>query len=326
MKSHNSKASTKSQSKDSTKAPSNSSSPQSSAKITSQKNFNNKSELKSSESKKSESKTNFGKKSETKAVSSQTLAAKFLISAVEPKDYPKADRPEVAIAGRSNAGKSSLLNAMTGAKIAKVSQTPGKTRLLNFFDVGKAYRIVDMPGYGYASRSGDEMRDWSKMIEMYLGTRGNLFGVVLVMDIRREWEDHEEILKRFCLKINIPMIVVLTKADKCNKSELKQYTERLMDQSAVEKIFVTSSFKKEGVADLEKFIFEVWGKPGLRTIQDQKKISAKQENQSKQNNQQVKESAIEQQKKQWENNYSQDEYLSEDEYSEEDDFYSKDED
>ena len=90
---------------------------------------------------------------------------RFLKSAVWPKDYPEADRPEIALIGRSNAGKSSLLNALVSQKAAKVSQTPGKTRLLNFFDFGDHYRLVDMPGYGFAARSGDEILAWEKMIK-----------------------------------------------------------------------------------------------------------------------------------------------------------------
>lgn len=201
---------------------------------------------------------------------SHQIPVRYLLSAVDPKDYPKADRPEVAIAGRSNAGKSSLLNAMTGAKIAKVSQTPGKTRLLNFFDVGAVYRLVDMPGYGYASRSGDEIREWGKMIEMYLGLRGNLFGVILVMDIRREWDEHEEMLRQFCRRINLPMALVLTKADKCNQSELKKNTERLLGDAQIETVFVTSTLNKTGIRDVETFIFNEWGKSGQQALKERK--------------------------------------------------------
>ena len=97
--------------------------------------------------------------------------AQFLKSAVLPADYPASDRPEVALVGRSNAGKSSLLNAIAGQKAARVSQMPGKTRLLNFFDFGDHYRFVDMPGYGFASRHGAEVLEWEKMISHYFDAR-----------------------------------------------------------------------------------------------------------------------------------------------------------
>ena len=119
------------------------------------------------------------------------MKAKFLKSAVNQEDYPPSDRPEVALVGRSNAGKSSLLNALAGSKIAKVSQEPGKTRLLNFFDYGKQYRFVDMPGYGYASRSGSEILSWQEMITKYSDVRENLHGVVLIMDSARDWQEEE---------------------------------------------------------------------------------------------------------------------------------------
>jgi len=104
-----------------------------------------------------------------------------------PPDYPVADRPEIAMVGRSNGGKSTLLNAMTGgAKEAKTSATPGKTRLLNFFDVGDHYRIVDLPGYGYAARDPKERKMWEKMIDVFFKTRECLAGIILVCDMRRD--------------------------------------------------------------------------------------------------------------------------------------------
>lgn len=109
------------------------------------------------------------------------------------KDFPESKMKEIAMAGRSNAGKSSLINIWANTKIAKVSQSPGKTRLLNFFNMNNSYIIVDMPGYGYASRGGDEVTAWRKMVENYLKQRPQLAGLVLVMDIARDWEDDEEI-------------------------------------------------------------------------------------------------------------------------------------
>src|SRR5687768_5730395 len=92
----------------------------------------------------------------------------FIKSAKVPKDFPHGSKPEVAIAGRSNAGKSSLINIMARSKVAKVSSTPGKTRLLNFFDYDNKFRLVDMPGYGFSKRSGHEQHSWEEMVEAYL--------------------------------------------------------------------------------------------------------------------------------------------------------------
>lgn len=186
---------------------------------------------------------------------------KYIKSAVFPKDYPPADAFEVAIAGRSNAGKSTFINGIAGSKIAHVSQTPGKTRLLSFFDFKGHYRFVDMPGYGFASRSGDEIREWTHMIETYLSMRGNLKGLVLVMDIRRKWDEDEEILKKFCNKINIPMIIVASKADKCNQSELSKYRTQLKKDSQMSDIFPISGLTKKGIAQVEQHIFDEWIKP-----------------------------------------------------------------
>ena len=183
---------------------------------------------------------------------------KYLKSAVFPVDYPPEDRPEVAVAGRSNSGKSSFLNAIAKSKIAFVSQSPGKTRLLNFFDFGKIYRFVDMPGYGFASRAGDEVVEWTKMIETYLGTRDNLKGLVLLMDLRREWSEDEELLKRFCTKVNIPLCVLLTKADKCNAKEKNAALRLIRESSQTANVFLISSQSGAGIEEVEEFIFRDW--------------------------------------------------------------------
>lgn len=183
---------------------------------------------------------------------------KYLKSAVLPADYPDTKRPEIAVAGRSNAGKSSFLNALAKSKVAHVSQSPGKTRLLSFFDFGAHYRFVDMPGYGFASRSGDEIREWTKMIETYLSTRGTLKGLVLVMDIRRDWDEDEELLKMFCGRINLPMCVVLTKSDKCNAKEKRELHQKVKKQSQLSDVFPISSQTNEGLEEVEEFIFKEW--------------------------------------------------------------------
>lgn len=184
---------------------------------------------------------------------------RFLKSAVFPKDYPEMTLPEIAIVGRSNAGKSSLVNAWAGgAAVAKVSQTPGKTRLINFFEVGENYRLVDLPGYGWAARDLKEMDQWSKMIEAYLGERESLAAVILVMDIRRDWSEDEIMLKTFLDRIGCEMVVVLTKLDKVKKSEAMQRLKIVTGQSKVRHMFMVSAIKNLGVDELEESVFNIF--------------------------------------------------------------------
>ncbi len=186
----------------------------------------------------------------------------FLTSAVNLQGCPADQILEVAIVGRSNAGKSSLINALAGARIAQVSSTPGKTRLLNFYQ-GPTYRLVDMPGYGFAARSGDEVRKWRDMIEPYLAARGNLVGLLLVMDVRRDWSDDEENLVAWMRPRALPTLVVLTKADKLSRSAALNRVREIKKQSGLEHVMLASSLKKTGLVELENFVFENWIKPEM---------------------------------------------------------------
>lgn len=192
------------------------------------------------------------------------IPSKFVKSAVEPKDYPKAERPEIALVGRSNAGKSSLLNSMTGLKgLARVSKTPGRTRLLNFFEVGKYYSLVDLPGYGFATGDKDEIRSWARMIENYLVSRETLAGIVLICDIRREWEEEEVMVLNFTHTHDIGFVCVLTKADKLSQNERKNQLTKWIKKSGLtaDSFKIASALKGEGITDLEKFIYDTWVKP-----------------------------------------------------------------
>jgi GTP-binding protein len=184
----------------------------------------------------------------------------FIKSAVLAKDYPQTRLSEVAIAGRSNAGKSSFINALTRNKVAKVSSTPGKTRLLNFFNMEDSYILVDMPGYGFAARSNSEVAEWHQMIETYLTTRENLRGLVLIMDIRRDWTEDEEILKRFSDQFGFPIAVVLTKADKLTRNHVNQAVEKIKKAAKISAVFAVSSLKKTGQDEVEQYIFDSWVK------------------------------------------------------------------
>ena len=150
------------------------------------------------------------------------------------------------------------MNAIGGGKIAKVSSTPGKTRLLNFFSVNNKYVMVDMPGYGFAARSADEVDEWHRMIEVYLTQRETLQGLILIMDIRRDWTADEEMLKKFSSEQDFPMAVVLTKADKMSKNEINAASLKIKKQSGLSDVFVTSTLKKIGHEDVENFIYKTW--------------------------------------------------------------------
>jgi GTP-binding protein len=189
--------------------------------------------------------------------------ARFIKSAVDPKDYPPDKGVEVAIAGRSNAGKSSLINAMVTSRVAKVSATPGKTRLLNFFNMNNKYTLVDMPGYGFAKRPGAEREEWRLMVEDYMVTRRSLKGMILVMDIRRSWTEEEQILKDFTDRSGIPMAVILTKSDKCTKSEIAKSLREVREDSTLDSVFVVSSLKRTGHAEFEEWMFQTWIEPLL---------------------------------------------------------------
>ena len=188
---------------------------------------------------------------------------KFLTSAANMKGIPFGDRPEIAFVGRSNAGKSSLINALANQKVALVSQKPGKTRLLNFFDVDGDFRAVDMPGYGFAHRSDKEQEQWRQLIEGYLAQREVLRSVILVMDIRRKWDEDEEILVDWLGREQIPLILVLNKADKVGKNEQrsrpKMLKEELQKSGLTDvKVIALSAVKKTGMDQFKKFLISAW--------------------------------------------------------------------
>ena len=181
----------------------------------------------------------------------------YLTSAVDMQGCPEDDVPEVAFVGRSNAGKSTLINGIAGARIAQTSSTPGKTRMLNFFS-SKHYRLVDMPGYGYSARGGNEQASWQGMIEPYLGARGNLVGLVIVMDIRRDWTADEQNLMDWIAPRDLSAGIVLTKADKLSKTEVAARVAAMKADTGCDDILVTSMLKKSGFEEVEEFIFHTF--------------------------------------------------------------------
>jgi GTP-binding protein len=148
--------------------------------------------------------------------------ATFLTSAAKPKDFPPPGLPELAVVGRSNVGKSSLINALVGQDgLARTSRTPGRTRLVNWFEVAAKppFHLVDLPGYGYAAVDVKTREGWKPLIEAYLSTRSSLAGVLLLVDIRRGPEAEELDFVPWLAERDIPVVVALTKADKLPKNK-----------------------------------------------------------------------------------------------------------
>src|ERR1700756_2238461 len=148
------------------------------------------------------------------------IEAEYLLSASGPEHFPREEYPEIAFLGRSNVGKSSLINALLGQKgLAFTSNKPGCTQAINFYRVGGAYYFVDLPGYGYARVSKDQTLQWKKLIEIYLLERKALELSLLILDSRRGWMEKDLDLKRWLEAHCKPYLVVATKMDKLNQSE-----------------------------------------------------------------------------------------------------------
>jgi GTP-binding protein len=147
-------------------------------------------------------------------------SAKFICSAVKPEHYPPADLPEVAFAGRSNVGKSSLINnILNRKKLVRTSKTPGRTQLLNFFEINEVYRFVDLPGYGYAKVPVEVQKRWRPMVETYLTSRSTMRGIVLLLDIRREPSKEDLNLWHWLQTKSIEVVKVITKVDKLSRNK-----------------------------------------------------------------------------------------------------------
>ena len=152
----------------------------------------------------------------------QKLAARFIMSAVKPGQFPPEELPEFAFLGRSNVGKSRLLNALVDEKgLARVSATPGRTQVINFFRLGERYTFVDLPGYGYAKVDKETKRSWRALVDSYLGSRQSLALCFLLLDSRRGWMDMDLELRDWLTAQGRPYLVIGTKWDK-----LKSHKER----------------------------------------------------------------------------------------------------
>ena len=161
-------------------------------------------------------------------------SAKFVTSATKPSQYPPADLPEIAFAGRSNVGKSSLINTLVNRKhLVKTSSTPGRTQLVNFFNINDSIVFVDLPGYGYARVPVSVRKKWGPMIETFLSKRASLRGIVVIMDIRRTPATEEFDLLHWLEHYNIARILVITKADKLSKNKQIKHVSNIIQKLGV---------------------------------------------------------------------------------------------
>lgn len=175
--------------------------------------------------------------------------AVYKTSVVKIDDIIKDDVPEFAFVGRSNVGKSTLLNSLVNNKsLAKASATPGKTKMINYFDINDSFRFVDLPGYGYAKVCKEQLDIWSSLIGQYLDTSQSLQTVFLLLDIRLEPSIQDKQMLEFLIYNNIPFVIIATKADKIAKSKQQNQIKMLASKLKVraEMIFVYSSQQNIG--------------------------------------------------------------------------------
>lgn len=189
-------------------------------------------------------------------------AAEFITSAVEPSQYPPGDLPEIAFAGRSNVGKSSLINTLVNRKkLVKTSSTPGRTQLINFFKINQAMYFVDLPGFGYAKVPAAVRKKWGPMVERYIGARSNLLGLVVLMDIRREPGAGENDLINWLEHYRIPYLPVITKCDKLSKNKQIGRRAAIAKKLGMDAgdLILFSAKTRLGVPDLWEAIKELMG-------------------------------------------------------------------
>jgi GTP-binding protein len=192
------------------------------------------------------------------------LSAEFVISAVGPKQFPRDSKPQIAIAGRSNVGKSSIINSLLHRKnLVKTSQTPGKTQLINFFVINGAFYFVDLPGYGYARVPYAVTDAWAPMIEGYLKNTSHLSAVVVLLDSRRELDERDVRLIDWLRQYDIPLICALTKIDKLNRQETDRARRSISAALEInDDLILTSAKSGRGIKELWGAIAKKIKEPG----------------------------------------------------------------
>ncbi len=180
--------------------------------------------------------------------------ASFLQSAPGLPQCPPDYGAEVAFAGRSNAGKSSVINALTAnRKLARTSKTPGRTQLLNFFALGDEYRLVDLPGYGFAKVAKSQRAEWQRQLDRYLRARRSLAGIILVSDIRHPLQNFDTAMLDWCQQAGLPVHVLLSKADKLSHGAAKAClikVQKALSANEQASVQLFSAHKKSGLEEL----------------------------------------------------------------------------
>jgi GTP-binding protein len=184
--------------------------------------------------------------------------ARFIAGAANASALPPEELPEIAFVGRSNVGKSSLVNGLTGRRmLARISNTPGRTRQINFFDLGGRLMLVDLPGYGYAEAPKAAIKSWTGLVQHYFRTRGTLRRICLLIDSRHGIKQADRPLMHMLDDAGVSYQVVLTKADKAGRDELPEVADRIMAELATHvaahpEIHLTSAVDRRGIAELRE--------------------------------------------------------------------------
>ena len=197
------------------------------------------------------------------------MAARFIISAARPEQFPRGAETEIAFLGRSNVGKSSLLNALVGAaedrvvKLAATSSQPGRTQLINFFEIEGGLRFVDLPGYGFAKVPPEISRRWKGLIESYLPGRRNLGLAILLLDARRGWMEKDVELRNWLETHQLPFIVAVTKIDKLKSQKERHESRTLLRDGYAGEMLECSALTGRGVREIWQVISKTQNKRRL---------------------------------------------------------------
>lgn len=179
--------------------------------------------------------------------------AEYIVSAVKPDQYPDAAKPDLAVSGRSNVGKSSLINKFLNRRnLARVARTPGKTQTINFFNINDEWYLVDLPGYGYAKVSHQMKVQWGKMMETYFRVRHNLKGVIQLIDIRHPPTEDDRTMVNMLRQTGIPVLLVATKADKISRGQRQKYLKNIAEVLQLEDWKLILPFSAENGTGLDE--------------------------------------------------------------------------